>query len=277
MAEFVIAVAGSLKSNQYNYESPSSTEAAPTVNDAVSYFESTSFFEEMRQGVDCGETQVDYVHVTSGTICAFNTSTFYQICVLAERDMLNKVKDPYATVTDLVIHVMVSLFYGSIYYKLDSTQYQERLCILFFSLIFTIMGHQKQMPVIIQERLLYYRERSAGAYGPLSYWLTSIFNSIPFIVVNVFLYAITVHQLAGLRSGTTYFLDFYTTLLLMSFTGMFSCRAIAALAPSEQAAINLFPAMIQFLMAFAGFGIFLPVMQDWLAVWAPYITFVRSV
>jgi hypothetical protein len=101
--------------------------------------------------------------------------------------------------------------------------------------------------------------------------------TVPFVLVNVFIYAITVHQLVGLRNDPGNFLDFYVTLLLISITGMFACRAVAALAPSEQAAINLFPALIQFLMAFSGFGIFLPVMQTWLAVWAPYVTFVRWV
>jgi ATP-binding cassette, subfamily G (WHITE), member 2 len=277
-AEFVIAVAGSLQSDSSTLTTvdPCGDKPVCSVNDIVSYYHNSPFYEELLKHVDCTPTRDDeFLPVVSSHTSAFNTSTLFQIRVLTQRDLNNKLKDPYATIVDAMMHLMVSLFYGSIYYHLDNTQYQERMCVLFFSMIFMIMGHQKQMPVIFRERLLFYRERSAGAYGPLSYWVTTILVTFPFVVLNVFIYAITVHHLVGLRTAPGNFVDFYVTLLLISVTGMFACRAVAALAPSEQAAINLFPALIQFLMAFAGFGIFLPVMQTWLAVWAPYITFVR--
>jgi ABC-type multidrug transport system ATPase subunit len=275
-AEFVIAVAGSLHSASSAFQQSSEESSSDyTVEAMVRYYQKTKFYESLLSHVDCRPIAGEFLPVVTTYTAAFNTSTFFQILVLSERDMRNRIKDPYATITDLMMHLMVSLFYGSIYYQLDNTQYQERLCVLFFSLIFMIMGHQKQMPVIFRERLLFYRERSAGAYGAIAYWIASIFVTLPFIVVNVFIYAITVQKLVGLRNEAGNFFDFLLTLFLISITGMFACRAVAALAPSEQAAINLFPALIQFLMAFSGFGIFLPVMQTWLAVWAPYVTFVR--
>ena len=243
-AEFVIAVAGSLHS-ETSSNLVASNEIV-SVNMMVEHFRTTVFYEELTKHVDCTpDLNAAYSPVITAHTAAFNTSTFYQIQVLSQRDFINMVMDPYALITDAVMHLMVSLFYGSIYYQLDNTQYQERLCVLFFSLIFMIMGHQKQMPVIFRERLLFYRERSAGAYGAIAYWITTIVVTVPFVFLNVFIYAITVHQLTGLRSDPGNFYKFFIILILISLTGMFTCRAVAALASSEQAAITLFPALIQ--------------------------------
>lgn len=281
-AEYVIAVAGSLSASSSSTSELVIEHQPCTVEAMVSYYHRSAHHQALQQHLQSTSASSSHQNdlftpvVTSHSTASYNTSTLFQIRVLAQRDMLNKLKDPVATVADLAMHLLVSLFYGSIYFKLDNSQYQERMSVLFFSLIFMIMGHQKQMPVIFRERLLFYRERSAGSYGPIAYWTTSIFVSLPFIALNVFVFGITVHQLVGLRNNPGNFFRFFLTISLVSIIGMFTCRAVAALAPSEQAAINLFPALIQFLMAFAGFGIFLPVMQTWLSVWAPYITFIRQ-
>ena len=87
---------------------------------------------------------------------------------------------------------------------------------------------------------------------------------------DVLVYSIIVYPIAGLNSDSGRFeVVFFATLLMCSASGLFCCRMLAALSPTEQSAINLFPVTIYFLMAFSGFGIYLPQMQNWLAVWAP--------
>jgi ABC-type multidrug transport system permease subunit len=147
--------------------------------------------------------------------------------------------------------------------------------LIFFSIIFAIMGHQKSMPALFEERLLFYRERGSRAYGPLAYWSTSVILSLPLVVINILVYSIIVYPIAGLNSDSGRFEVFFATLLMCSASGLFCCRMLAALSPTEQSAINLFPVTIYFLMAFSGFGIYLPQMQNWLAVWAPYASFIR--
>ena len=101
------------------------------------------------------------VPIHTGSVCL--TSTFNQIAVLSERALLVKYKDPSPPLGDVfrllhtyilqctqscmyvcARHVVVSLFYGSLFYQLsggvDPTAYSERLGVLFFTIIFMVMG-----------------------------------------------------------------------------------------------------------------------------------------
>lgn len=46
----------------------------------------------------------------------------------------------------------------------------ERVGVIFFSLVFVVLGNQQNIPRIFQDRLLFYRERGAGVYGAWEYW-----------------------------------------------------------------------------------------------------------
>lgn len=46
----------------------------------------------------------------------------------------------------------------------------ERVGVMFFSLVFVMLGNQQNIPRIFQDRLLFYREKGAGVYGPVEYW-----------------------------------------------------------------------------------------------------------
>lgn len=43
--------------------------------------------------------------------------------------------------------------------------------VIFFSLVFVILGNQQNIPRVFQERLMLYRERGAGVYGSVEYWV----------------------------------------------------------------------------------------------------------
>ena len=92
------------------------------------------------------------------------TSTFNQILVLSERAVLLQIRDPKQAIGDsfrfalficnkltisnhgigILRHVIVGLFYGSLFYQLkggtDPTAYSERLGVLFFAILFMVMG-----------------------------------------------------------------------------------------------------------------------------------------
>jgi len=272
-ADFIVSVAGSFTKSQDGLE-VTATDLAACYCQHPSY---TSLMCELNTMISSDREKAlhDPAVVNSTSSSHYHTSTLFQIGVLCERGALNKWKAPQATMADFISHAFISLFYGSLYYNLDNDQYQERLSLLFFSLIFAIMGHQKSMPAIFEERLMFYRERGAGAYGPVAYWFSAGILALPLVTINIFVYSIIVYNLAGFTGPFSHFIIFFVTLLLSSVAGLFCCRMIAVLSATEQSAINFFPVCIYFLMAFAGFGIYLPEMQDWLSAWAPYVSFVR--
>ena len=46
----------------------------------------------------------------------------------------------------------------------------ERVGVIFFSLVFVMLGNQQNIPRIFLDRLLFYREKGAGVYGAVEYW-----------------------------------------------------------------------------------------------------------
>lgn len=61
-------------------------------------------------------------------------------------------------------------FYGTLWWRLGAGRVYERVGVIFFSLVFVMLGNQQNIPRIFQDRLLFYREKGAGVYGPVEYW-----------------------------------------------------------------------------------------------------------
>lgn len=209
----------------------------------------------------------------------YNTSTYHQIKTLTHRTFIKLTRDRKATVVAFFRHVCVGLFYGSIYYQLDtgtsSDVYSNRSGIFFFSLLFMIIGHQQAIPAYMSERLVFYRERGAKAYGAFPYWVTTWILNLPMIVFNVFFYSIIAYPMVGLRPTTEHFMYFYLIMLMCSATGLFNAGFVSAISQSTQAALSYFPVVMFFAVSFSGFLIYIPQFPAWLGNWAPYISYMR--
>lgn len=141
--------------------------------------------------------------------------------------------------------------------------------------MFLVLGHQQAIPALFEDRLLFYRERGAGAYGALPYWISSFFLQLPAITIDVLVFSAISYSLAGLRTHEECFGAYYIVMLLISWTGLFVAQTMAALSPTGQAAINFFPVSLFISVAFAGYVVYIPSFPTWLRAWVPYISFMR--
>mmetsp|Transcript_1087 Transcript_1087/g.1754 ORF Transcript_1087/g.1754 Transcript_1087/m.1754 type:complete len:1273 (+) Transcript_1087:64-3882(+) len=206
-------------------------------------------------------------------VSEYPTSTQHQLYVLMERVFIKTIKQPRTTVATFMRHIFVALFYGSIFWKLGDEDYTERLAVMFFAIMFMILGHQQAIPALFEDRLLFYRERGAKAYGAFPYWVSSFYLQLPQGILNVLVFSAIAYYMCGFVEG--HFGPFFLALLLSSWTGLFCCQTIAALAPTGQAAINFFPVSLFITVVFAGFIVYIPTFPLWLRCWAPYVSFMR--
>ena len=155
-----------------------------------------------------------------------------------------------------VRHVIVSFFYGTIYFQLatgtDPADYSNRMALFFFSLLFAVVGHQQCIPGLQEDRLMFYRERGSKAYGALSYWVSCWILQIPLAIFNILVFSMILYTCSGLRPGGGYFFYFYFMTLMCSFNGLFICQLLSAISSSTPAALQLFPMMFFFILAFSG-------------------------
>jgi ABC-type multidrug transport system ATPase subunit len=206
-------------------------------------------------------------------VSQYPTDTLYQLKILLHRLVQKTIKERKPTMASFARHIIVGLFYGSIFYNLDNTQFTERLSVFFFGLMFMVLGHQQAIPALFEDRLVFYRERGAHCYGAIPYWVTLWILQIPFAMINVLIFALITYFMCGFREG--HFGPYYCALLFCSWTGLFVCQATAALAPTGQAAINIFPVSLFFTVIFAGYIIFIPEFPSWLESWGPWVSFMR--
>jgi ABC-type multidrug transport system permease subunit len=207
------------------------------------------------------------------------TSVRNQVRVLCLRTFLLNQKNKKLLFMTFFRHVIVAVFYGTIYFHLatgtSQKAYTNRLCLFFFSSVFLLVGHQSTIPSLHQLRLVFYRERGSRAYGSFAYWLSNWIFEVPLIAINVTTFGVLLHILSGLRDTSQAWAIYLVVLFINSLIGLFVCHFVAAIASSTQAAVSIYPVFLFFSIAFAGFIIYLPDFPPWLGTWAPYLSFMR--
>ena len=133
-------------------------------------------------------------------------------------------QDKRPLIAGIMRHIVVALFYGSIYSDLGSTDLLERCSLCFFTLMFVTMGQQQNIPIIFEERLLFYRERGAKIYGNFSYWLTGGVSVVPLTIVWVGLFVAVLYPMTGFRMDWEAVLFFYLIAAMTSLCGLFYCQ-----------------------------------------------------
>lgn len=182
---------------------------------------------------------------------------------------------------------MISLFYGTIFYNLPGgtspSVYLNRISILFFSLISVLMSHQADIPDILEERLLFNRERASTTITTESYWLAKLCIDVPFNLICMCIYAPIIYKLCGLRNtganggqdaAADHFFFFLYILSITDIIAYFAAQFVANVSPSSQVAMSIFPVLMFFVLAFEGFIIYLPQYPAW-SSWATYVSYLR--
>lgn len=206
------------------------------------------------------------------------TSLTHQLQTLLHRRLLQKIRNMHQLVATFGRYIAIALFYGTVYYQLpngdSSNAYNNRLAIIFFSLLLVLMGHQEDIPSNLEDRLLFYRERAASAYGSLAYWLSSVLITVPYSSFMVFLYSLVVYWMIGFRPDLQRFGYFVYIMIVTDIIGYMVCQLVSNLSSSAEIAMSFFPVAMFFATAFEGFIVYLPQFPDWLG-WGGYVSYMR--
>lgn len=206
------------------------------------------------------------------------TGLWQQVSALIERLLLRKKREYGQFLMNIAKHVLIAIFYGTIFYHLptgtNADCYLNRISILFFSLIFVLMAHQADIPDVLEDRLLFNRERSSDVVTALSYWLSKIIVDVPFHAVCVLIYCSCLYYLVQLRSPVGSFFYFFYMLWMTDMIGYFAAQFVAGIAPSSEVAMSFFPILMFFALAFEGYIVYIPQFPEWLK-WGTYVDYLR--
>lgn len=212
------------------------------------------------------------------SLAMYPTSTFYQIYILVHRALLRKLRTKATTLAAIARYVVIAIFYSSIFAPLPSGYandcYANRLSLLFFSLLLLLMGHQEDVPAILQDRALVYREQAAWTYSSLAYAVSETTVALCFSSLSVVLYASILYPWVGLRMEWQSFGFFVYVLILTDWISYMVCSCLAYASPSTEIAMSCFPVALFFATAFEGFIVYLPEFPPWLG-WATNFSYLR--
>ncbi|CAL8069748.1 unnamed protein product [Calicophoron daubneyi] len=199
----------------------------------------------------------------------------HQVCW---RTALNLLRDPVASVVQMLVYLFFAISMGVVYYKMDTSLesgIQNRSGLFFFSTLQVVFVNLGSIELFIKERVLFIHENSSGYYRISAYFLSKILCDIlPTKVLPVLLFMPITYWMVGLlpRVGAFFFWE-----LILSVTTL----ASAAIALFISASVTLFgianvllSITFVFMMVFGGYLINLKSMAVWIS-WLRYVSIFR--
>jgi len=154
----------------------------------------------------------------------------------------------------------------------------ERVALIYFCALIGLLSSQSSIAIIVEDRAVYYREQSVGAYSPLVYTIALLISSIPLSIIYATAFVLPMYFISGLSlaSSGLPFWFFYLQYILLVQVGIAMSSAIAVVSVTVEMGNAINAALIGLMSLFAGF--MLPrddIPVYW--VWLYHISFLRYV
>jgi len=164
----------------------------------------------------------------------------------------------------------LSLYWG-IGAKGDTQSMQSTAAILFFVCALCGYGAAAFVPSLTMERPLFYRERSDGCYAPTTYYAAKFIEEAVLCSITSLTFCCIVFWSMSLQGNFGIFLVIF---FLTNMVGIVLAYAVAAVAPTMEAANALLPTYVTTCMYFGGlFIVFDKIPDGW--EWYSWTSFLR--
>jgi len=178
---------------------------------------------------------------------------------LFKRSWLAQVRRISNIRTRLMRSIFLGVVLGTLFVQMDNDQENiyNRVSILFFSLMFGGMSGMSSIPIVNEERGVFYREQSSGMYRIWIYILAFVITDLPWVFLSAVLYTIPCYFISGLNLGTSGAPFFYHTFVSFTTYLNFSLLAMtfAVVFPTDEVAHALGGVCLSLASLFAGFMI----------------------
>lgn len=229
--------------------------------------EGTATEGEKRRGVGSGASQT-----TNG-----GPSLWMALLLLARRSWKEQTRDKTALIIKYVLNTFFTLMFSFVYFRMpfDQTSLQDRTGILFFQAMNQAFGSSIGISQVIPVQLkVVRRERAAGLYGSLPYFLATFLTVIPLEAVPQLVYTIALYFLTGLRPGVSHVFTFVGIMMLENFVAIGLGLVLSASFKEPEMAGQIAPAVVVLFLMFSGYFLNEASIPAWIG-WIKYISFIR--
>jgi ABC-type multidrug transport system ATPase subunit/ABC-type multidrug transport system permease subunit len=205
----------------------------------------------------------------------FAASFVRQVIELTQRFFANYYRDKLTLYSRIGVLTFIGFVIGTLYYQSNYDQLGavNRISLAYIAVSFPSFSALGRLPSLVNNRLLYFREKNSATYSPLAYYTGRVLGDQPFILFEVLLYCSILYWTAGMRSddGGSHFGLFLFTIWLVRQAGFATTELIGGLVPSEEAGVSAIQSIWVTFQLFCGFLIRRTAIPDgW--IWMHYLS-----
>ncbi|KAL8186748.1 UNVERIFIED_CONTAM: hypothetical protein K2H54_007123 [Gekko kuhli] len=166
-----------------------------------------------------------------GTQVTYANSFFTQLYWVSQRSLKNLVRNPQASVAQVLVTIILALIVGAIFFgvKLDESGIQNRVGSLFFVTTNQCFSSVSSIELFIRDKKLFIHQYTSGYYRVSAYFLALMFGDLlPMRTMPAIVFSCISYWMIGYRADAGRFFFFMLTLVLVSYTATSMALAISA-------------------------------------------------
>ncbi|KAJ0415291.1 ABC-2 type transporter-domain-containing protein [Aspergillus carlsbadensis] len=195
-----------------------------------------------------------------------------QVRLCMRRGFLLLRNDFPTTMSTVVVHVVLSVILGSVFYNSpsDSSAFFQKGAILFFAVLMNALITMNEIMTLYTQRPIVEKQTSYAFVHPFTEALASIIVDLPAKLSRCSAFSIVLYFMTNLRREPSQFFIFFLFLItaIMTMSGIF--RTMAAMTRSIGQAMALAGVLILCIVVYTGFSLPEPYMHPWLS-WIRWI------
>ncbi|XP_034993767.1 broad substrate specificity ATP-binding cassette transporter ABCG2 [Zootoca vivipara] len=202
---------------------------------------------------------------------------FTQLYWVSQRSLKNLIRNPQASVAQVLVTVVLALIVGAIFFgvKLDQSGIQNRVGSLFFVTTNQCFSSVSAIELFIKDKKLFVHQYTSGYYRVSAYFLALMIGDLlPMRTMPAIIFSCISYWMIGYQADAGRFFFFMLTLVLLCYTSTSMALAISAGMDVVAIANLLITICFVFMLIFSGLLVNLPTVMDWLN-WLKYFSIPR--
>ncbi|XP_071951918.1 broad substrate specificity ATP-binding cassette transporter ABCG2-like isoform X2 [Antedon mediterranea] len=249
-----------------------------TNNSLVKHFLSSSHNTKLEEDLDLiwknhNETQEVEIRKIE-----YQTSFFKQMRIVARRAFLNLLRNPEASLLQIIMLTVLALIVGIIFFDVDDSiqiGIQNRYGAFFFMTMNMVFSNMSAVQVFMKERVIFLHESANGFYRVSCYFLSKIFCDIlPLRIFPTTMFAVITYWMIGLRAEATKFFIYLLNLLMTTLSAALLAFCVGARISTISVAMAIIPLCFILMLIFGGLFVNITSLPTWLQ-WLKWISIFR--
>ncbi|TPX31827.1 hypothetical protein SmJEL517_g04890 [Synchytrium microbalum] len=186
---------------------------------------------------------------------SLRVSWWQQLLALTTRIFTQTIRDPAVIYTRTLAALMIALLVGGVFWQQPDTvdSIGNRVNALLFLMCVFSLFCLPAISQIVNDRILFERERAAGYVSSGVYSIATLIVELPTLGAVVILYGVVVYWMCGLYPSIGHFLFFMLTIFLVIIVGFSAAQVSATAVKTNSHAIAMYMIILVYSLLMGGF------------------------